>query len=250
MFNTDTPSEEQIRDASADLIDEACKPFDNPELREILITIKKRNEQIIDIISKDRIILAGFDDSAKEKARTIIDTFKRFIEENKDELTAIELIYKKPYGRRRITYEEIKRLADSIQKPPYYLTTDLVWKAYEQLERSKVKKAGPQRLLTDIISLLRFTLGRTEVLEPFPEMVEERFKNWLREQQSSGKTFTQEQIEWLTMIKDHIATSCSIEIEDFDYAPFYEKGGLVRFHSLFGTESDIILEQLNEVLVG
>lgn len=250
MFNTDTPSEEQIRDASADLIDEACKPFDNPELREILITIKKRNEQIIDIISKDRIILAGFDDSAKEKARTIIDTFKRFIEENKDELTAIELIYKKPYGRRRITYEEIKRLADSIQKPPYYLTTDLVWKAYEQLERSKVRKAGPQRLLTDIISLLRFTLGRTEVLEPFPEMVEERFQNWLREQQSSGKTFTHEQIEWLTMIKDHIATSCSIEIEDFDYAPFYEKGGLVRFHSLFGTESDIILEQLNEVLVG
>lgn len=52
------------------------------------------------------------------------------------------------------------------------------------------------------------------------------------------------------MIKDHIATSCSIELEDFDYAPFYEKGGLMRFHYLFGTESDIILEELNEVLVG
>jgi len=247
---TDNPSNEQIKNALENLVDEACKPFDNPDLREILITIKKRNEQIIDTISKDRVILAGFDDSAKEKAKTIIDTFKRFIEENKDELIAIELLYKKPYGRRHITYEEIKRLADAIQKPPYYLTTELVWKAYEQLERSKVKKAGPQRLLTDIISLLRFTLGSTEFLEPFPEIVEERFSDWLREQQRSGKTFTPEQLEWLTMIKDHIATSCSIELEDFDYAPFYEKGGLMRFHYLFGTESDIILEELNEVLVG
>ncbi|ACI22167.1 MULTISPECIES: type I restriction-modification enzyme R subunit C-terminal domain-containing protein [Thermodesulfovibrio] len=250
IFNTDNPSNEQIKNALENLVDEACKPFDNPDLREILITIKKRNEQIIDTISKDRVILAGFDDSAKEKAKTIIDTFKRFIEENKDELIAIELLYKKPYGRRHITYEEIKRLADAIQKPPYYLTTELVWKAYEQLERSKVKKAGPQRLLTDIISLLRFTLGSTEFLEPFPEIVEERFSDWLREQQRSGKTFTPEQLEWLTMIKDHIATSCSIELEDFDYAPFYEKGGLMRFHYLFGTESDIILEELNEVLVG
>lgn len=249
IFKTQNPSPEQIKSALENLVDEACKPFDNPDLREILITIKKRNEQIIDTISKDRVILAGFDDSAKEKARTIIDTFKRFIEENKDELTAIELLYKKPYGRRHITYEEIKRLAEAIQKPPYYLTTELVWKAYEQLERSKVRKAGPQRLLTDIISLLRFTLGMAEVLEPFPETVEERFKKWLREQQLSDKTFTPEQIEWLTMIKDHIATSFSIEIEDFDYAPFYEKGGLMRFHSLFGTESERILEELNEVLV-
>ncbi|MCX7794652.1 MAG: DEAD/DEAH box helicase family protein [Thermodesulfovibrionales bacterium] len=248
-FNTENPSQEEIKKASEHLINEACKPFDNPDFREILITIKKRNEQIIDTISKDRVILAGFDETAKEKARTIIDTFKRFIEDNKDELTAIELIYKKPYGRRHITYEEIKRLAEAIQKPPYYLTTDLIWQAYEQLEKSKVRKAGPQRLLTDIISLLRFTLGITDVLTSFSEIVEEKFQDWLRIQELSGKIFTPEQLEWLIMIKDHIATSCSVEIEDFEYAPFYEKGGIMRFHNLFGMESNEILEELNLVLV-
>lgn len=50
------------------------------------------------------------------------------------------------------------------------------------------------------------------------------------------------------MIKEHIATSLSISMEDLEYAPFYEKGGPVRIHQLFGPEAGHILEELNEVL--
>jgi type I restriction enzyme R subunit len=67
------------------------------------------------------VIFFGFDEKAKEKARTIVDTFRRFIEENRNELTAIQLIYKKPYGRRHLTYEEIKQLAESIKNHPIFL---------------------------------------------------------------------------------------------------------------------------------
>jgi type I restriction enzyme R subunit len=177
-----------------------------------------------------------------------VDTFKRFIDENKDELTAIQLIYKKPYGQRHLTYEEIRQLAESIEKPPYNLTPDLVWQAYEQLEKSKVKGAGPQKLLTNIISLIRFTIGEAEVLEPFSDTVEQRFTEWLAQQDGLGKRFTAEQREWLKLIKDHIATSLSIGMDDFEYAPFYEKGGAVKVYQLFGQQLNGILEELNERL--
>jgi len=73
-------------------------------------------------------------------------------------------------------------LAQAIQKPPYHLTPELVWKAYEQLDRAKVRGAGPQKLLTNIISLLCFAIGDTDILEPFSEVVNRRFESWLAEQ--------------------------------------------------------------------
>ncbi|HIH45300.1 MAG TPA: DEAD/DEAH box helicase family protein [Candidatus Methanoperedenaceae archaeon] len=250
IFKTDAPTDEQIKKAGEELAKKACIPLsDNPKLRNTIIDIKKRNEQIIDTVSKDTIIFAGYDEHAKEKARTIVDTFKKFIEENKDELTALQIIYSKPYGRRHLTYEEIKQLAEAIKKPPYQLTPELLWQAYEQLDKSKVRGAGAQKLLTNIISLIRFATGKSDVLEPFPETVNQRFERWRAEQEIAGVTFTTAQMEWLLMIKDHIASSLSIGMEDFELAPFYERGGAVKAYQLFGKGLNNILEELNEALV-
>lgn len=248
IFRTEAPTEEQVKKAGEELAKSACAPFDAPKLRNIIIDIKKRNEQIIDTVSKDTIIFAGYDEQAKEKARTIVDTFKKFIEENKDELTALQIIYSKPYGRRHLTYEEIKQLAEAIKKPPYQLTPELLWQAYEQLDKSKVRGAGAQKLLTDIISLIRFAAGKSDILEPFPETVNQRFERWRAEQERTGVTFTAPQTEWLVMIRDHIASSLSIGVEDFESVPFNQKGGAVRAYQLFGKGLDNILEELNEAL--
>jgi type I restriction enzyme R subunit len=248
IFNTETPTIEQVKKASEELVKQACIPFDNSSFRNTLIIIKQKNEQIIDTVSKDRVIIVGFDEKAKEKARTIVDTFRRFIEENKNELTTIQLIYDKPYGRRHLTYEEIKQLAESIKKPPYFLTPEVIWQAYEQLEKSKVRGAGPQKLLTNIISLMRFALEKSDVLEPFSDMVDRRFNDWLAQQEGLGKRFSPEQMEWLTMIKEHIATSLSIGIDDFEMAPFNQRGGAVKIYQLFGQQLNGILEELNERL--
>lgn len=249
MFETEEPTEEQVKKASQELVNAACSPFDHQPFRETIINVKKRSEQVIDTVSPDEVIFAGYDEHAKEKAQNIVDTFKKFIKENQNEISALQLIYGRPYGKRYLTYEEIKDLAQAIQKPPYQLTPEVVWKAYEQLDKAKVKGAGPQKLLTNIISLLRFAVGQTETLEPFPEIVNRRFQSWLAEQEQLGRSFTPTQKAWLEMIKEHIATSGGISIDDFELSPFCEKGGAVKANNLFDNQLNEVLEELNEVLV-
>jgi type I restriction enzyme R subunit len=249
IFNTDSPTAEQLEKASEELVKVACSPFDDPRLRNTLVDVKKRSEQIIDTVSKDVLVFAGADEQAKVKARLYVEAFRKFIEENKDELTALQIIYSKPYASRQLTYDVIKQLAEAIRKPPYNLTPELVWMAYEQLEKSKVKGAGPQKLLTNIVSLVRFAIGTVDVLEPFAETVNQRFNDWLTEQEKQGRRFAPEQSEWLNMIKEHIATSLTIGIEDFENVPFNQKGGAIKANKLFGQELNKLLEELNTVLV-
>ncbi len=99
-----------------------------------------------------------------------------------------------------------------------------------------------------LISLIRFAIGKSVILEPFSDTVDSRFNKWLAEQQLLGKSLTPEQLAWLAMIKDHIATSLSMAKQDFELSPFYEKGGAVKFYNNFGEKANNILEELNEVL--
>jgi type I restriction enzyme, R subunit len=183
-------------------------------------------------VSKDEVIFSGFDAQAKEKAQGVIANFQKFIQENKDEITALQIFYNRPYGQRHLTFAQIEELATAIKMPPYRLTPELVWKAYERLEKSRVRGVGHQKLLTDLISLIRFTLGESEILEPFAEDMNRRFNKWLAEQKLLGRNFTLEQLDWIVMIKDHLATSLSVDVEDLELAPFFEKGGPVKaFHT-------------------
>ncbi|MBL8019727.1 MAG: DEAD/DEAH box helicase family protein [Leptospirales bacterium] len=248
-FGVEAPSDEQIQTAYKEMADDACKIFDNATLRNLIIDIKKRNDIVIDEVSTDTLAEAGFSADAKEKAKTVVSTFQRFIDENKDELLALQILYSQPYGKRHLTYAHVQELAERIQKPPYALTPEAVWNAYERLEAAKVKKAGAKRLLTDIVSLVRYASGKMKILEPHTEFVDHRFEEWLADQKKSGVTFSGEQMEWLNMIKDHIATSVSVGIDDFEFAPFQQKGGAVHVYEVFGEKLEQILDELNERLV-
>ena len=249
LFKTDMPTPEQVKQAAKEMGKQTCMLFDDPKFRNTLIEIKQRNEQTIDNVSKDALIYAGPDIQAKTNlAAAQIKSFNEFIEANKDELTALQILYSKPYGQRQLTFEAVKQLAEAIEKPPYNLTPELLWLAYLQLEKSKVKGAGPQKLLTNIISLVRFGIGYANVLEPFPEEVNRNFNAWLNKQEQQGTKFTPEQQEWLNMIKQHITTSLNINLDAFELSPFNQKGGAVKAYQLFGQQLNDILEELNTVL--
>ena len=232
---------------------EAVKPLHDPALRQLLIALKAKNEITIDHVSADRILEAGFSAEALARAKGMVQSFEQFIKDHKDEITALQVLYGKPY-RQRLTFEAVKELADAIEKPPYLWNESQLWNAYAALEKSRVKGASGKRILTDLVSLVRFAIHQDNELIPFPERVNANFKAWLatqtRHSRAGGnpESFTPEQLKWLEMIRDHIAANLGIEPRDFEYAPFAQHGGLGKVHQLFGDKLDAVIEELNESL--
>ncbi len=243
------PTEAQVKAVADDLKREAAKPLAaNPKLRNTILELKQKFEQLIDEVSIDHVLYAGVSEEAKEKAKALVQDFETFLVENRDEIDALQFFYAQPH-RRRLTFTDIKGLAEAIKAPPRSWTPDLLWRAYETMEKSRVRGASGRRQLVDLVSLVKFALKQEPVLEPVSEHVKERFDNWLAQQETAGRRFTDEQTRWLTMIRDHIASSWEMEIDDFDYAPFAEAGGLGRASQVFGQELNVLLKELNEALV-
>lgn len=231
------------------MIKEALSPItSNPKLRNEIVEMKRRAEQTIDTVSKDAVSEAGFSADAREKAKGLVASFEKFIADNKDEITALQVLYSRPY-KKRLSFSDIKELVNEIQAPPRSWTPEKLWRAYETLDKSKVRGAGATRLLTDVVALVRFAIHADEKLVPFADQVEERFENWIAVQENKGRRFSPEQRVWLVAMKDHIAASFGIEKDDFDDVPFNQRGGLGRVYELFGERLEPLLRELNEVLV-
>jgi type I restriction enzyme R subunit len=145
-------------------------------------------------------------------------------EKNRAEIDALQFFYSVPH-RQRLRFEDVEALARVIQAPPRSWTPEKLWHAYELLDRSKVRGASGQRLLTDVVSLVRFALHQDDALVPHAERVRERFEVWMAQQATAGRVFTDDQVKWLEMIRNHVAESLEIRVDDFALTPFVEEGG-------------------------
>lgn len=248
------PDEAAMRQAAEQLADEAARPFDSPQLRQVLAGAQRRDEQIIDTVTQDTLLAAEWDGQAEDQARRVAQSFRAFIAEHQDEIAAFDLLYSRPRGTGP-SFRDLKRLAQEIAAPPLGLTSDTLWQAYAQLDHDRVRGASEKRVTTDLLALLRYALARdtnpqTATLQPYPATVMARYTDWLAKQErQSGQPFTPEQREWLQMIAEHIATSLAIGVDDFDLEPFTQRGGLGKAYTLFGPELTPLLEDLNARLV-
>ena len=244
---TDDPTPELVASTAQRLIAEAIQPLaGNSELRQKLVDIRRSYEQVIDTASKDRVISGEFSIDAADRARTQVDSWKQFIEDHRDEITALEVLYHQPYGG-GLTYNDIKELVSAIGRPPLSWTPDILWNAYETLDKSNVRASG-HRVSTDLVSLVRYALGEVDKLVAYPDLVNERFEVWLNQQRTTGTDFTEDQLTFLHLIKDRIASSLSIAPADLQSPPFSDRGGLGKARQLFGDDLNSLLDDLTEVL--
>jgi type I restriction enzyme R subunit len=241
------PTVDEITAATRGLLDQAVAPLaTNPELRERIVDMRKMHEQVIDDTSADEVIEAGYSAAATDRARHTVESWEQFCQDNRDEITALQILY----GQRqpqRLTFREIKDLAQAIDRPPHRWTPEALWQAYEQFDRSKVRGSG-ERVLTDLVSLVRVALHQEDELVPYPDLIRERYHAWLLQQENAGRHFTEDQLAWLERIRDHVAASLAITADDFSYTPFVEHGGLGKASRIFGDEFAPLLDELNEVL--
>lgn len=241
------PDENQKQDTRQELINRARDTFTG-KLNEFIENVRRSHEQIIDSINIDQVKHAGWDQQAKQNAENTIADFKSFMESHKDEIAALSIFYHVPYNRRQITYEMIKELLDRLKQSKPRLAPVNIWQACEQIE--KVNGKSPKNELTALVSLIRRVIGLDDTLTSFEETANRNFKKWVfGKQAGAARKFSDEQMDWLRMIKDHIISSAHMEKDDLDYASFDGKGGIGKMHQLFGDEMDGIIEEMNETLV-
>ncbi len=242
-----TPEQQALLGAAQrEFANTAAAPFCRPEVRDYIENVRRNHEQIIDNVNLDTVLFAGYDANQEETADRIIGTFRDFIRENRDEITALRIIYDQRYQDRPMAIAQLSALYEKLKAQN--ITVDRLWDCYAIKEPDKVKRGTLVRL-ADLVSLIRFEVGAADTLSPFAERVNANFQQWSFRRNAGAVHFTDEQMEWLRLIKDHIAASLSVEPEDLELSPFDKKGGLGRFYEVFGEDYEKILMELNVELV-
>jgi type I restriction enzyme R subunit len=252
-------TDQQLATAAAKLREKAAMPLaTQPAFRDLLETKRRDREITIDHLAGDEVLETGYDE---EKARGLIKNWKQFLEDNQDEIIALQILYNKPHAKRHLVYEELKTLAEAVARPPYHIAPAEVWKAYEMLEGVKRNsvQTNPTRVLTNLITLVRHTVDPQKTpLAPFPELVETRFQQWLKQQDDApgGSPFTEAQRHWLDVIKNYIALNGAFATDDpeayldaWQSVDSDEGVPLAVAKRVFGEDPKLIIEELNEVLV-
>ena len=236
--------EHELTRRQTKLIETAASTFTG-DLNTYIENVRKAHEQIIDDINSDKIIFAGWDKENKSNAEDLIESFKGWIEAHKNEIVALQIFYNQPLRRREITFKMMKELVDHLISDKPLLAPLHIWQAYSQLEKVK---GSPKNEMIALISLLRKITGIDKDLTSFDKTVDKNFQEWVFKKQAGTLKFNDEQMSWLRMIKDHIATSIHIEYDDLDYTPFDALGGKGKMWQLFGEDCERIIAELNEVI--
>lgn len=237
--------EAEINQRLEKLRNQAAKVFTG-ELNEYIENVRKAHEQKIDLLNPDELVNVGWDKDNKDKANQTVTAFKEWIESHKDEILALQIFYGQPYQRRELIFTMIKDLVEKIVLDKPTLAPLSVWRAYEQLESVS---GQPKNEMVALVSLIRKVAGIDTALTPYDKTVDRNFQQWiLKKNAGQHNRFTKEQMEWLQMLKEQIATSVHIEADDLDYTPFDAKGGRGKMWQLFGDEMETIINELNEAL--
>jgi type I restriction enzyme R subunit len=237
--------DKKIQAQHAQVIDDATAVFNDPDLRQYIIDVRKKYDQVLDDINMDEVTQAGWKKDQADAASLTISNFTTWIEVHKDEITALQIFYGQPYQRRELTYKMIKDLCEKVKTEQPLLAPLHVWRAYEQL---KLANGSAKNELIALVSLIRKVSGIDSNLTSYDKTLDRNFQDWVFKKQAGNLKFTEEQMQWLRMIKDYIANSFHVDKDDFELDPFNKNGGLGRMWQLFGERTEEIIGELNEVL--
>lgn len=186
---------------------------------------------VTDEVESEWLIRGGA--GAEYRPEDYLQLFERFIEENAEEISAINILLSRP---REWGAEPLRELREKLAQSTERFTEANLQRAY-QLTRNKA--------LVDIISMIKRTASATSPLLTAEERVDAAIARVTADRQ-----FTDEQTKWMERIRQHLVQNLSIEPEDFDDIPLLaDRGGWGRANRTFDEQLAGLLDQLNEELV-
>ncbi len=233
-------------EARQELIIEAVKPLAaNPDLRARILELRRAHDRVVDEVSAD-ILLDAYGVVDTSKAKSVVESWRAYLDAHRAEITAIQLLTEA--RERRVSFDDIKELADRIARPPYNWTPDIIWDAYVALDGQYDASTSTHRTLTDLVSLIRFTAGEDDKLMPYADKVQEKYTAWLAQQEQAGADFSAAERWWLDRIAEVIASSAGMDTTALDASPFIENGGTDGAIRDLGDRAATLIDELNKEL--
>ena len=163
----------------------------------------------------DELIYKGF---SIETANTFIDNFEKYLEDHKDSIEALRIIYNSE--NKLITYSMLCELRDSLIQADRQFTPYFIWKNYKRLDtEGKVKELEQTKnlnALTHLIQLARYAYKRNDELFSLFGIYSQRFNLYVG---STNHILNETQIEIMRRIADYIVEEgaiSAIELNSID----------------------------------
>jgi len=208
----------------------------NKEFQRLLVEYPRTQRTFLvaldteDVVSSEWRVRGA--DGKEYKPEDYLAAFGKFVQENPAHIDAISILLKRPQDWNTRALTELK---EKLEATPQRFTPQHLQKAHE----IQYKKA-----LADIISMVKHAADAESPLLNASERVERAF-----EQITAGKTFTAEQRLWLQRIREHLRENLSIEKDDFDDLPIFNRyGGWGRVYKEFGPALPEFIKQLNQAV--
>lgn len=241
------PGDAAREQAQRELVGQVANVF-NGELIELIDTIRRDKEQTIVHDDLDTVLKAEWAGETTENAKILIHEFAEYLQENIDEINALSIYFHTPARRCEVTYPQIKALLEKLKHDRPKLAPLRVWQAYAHLDN--YQNGNPISELTALVALIRRVCNIDARITPFDKTVRKNFQDWIMQYHAGGsEKFNEQQMAWLHLIRDHIASSFHLERDDLDMAPFDAQGGLGKMYQLFGNRMDWVMDELNRELV-
>ncbi len=180
--------------------------------------------EVQDEVSSEVMIRIGGD---YQKPEDYLDTFSRFVKENPEHIEAIRIVLGRP---KEWKTEALKELREK-----------LALNKFPEKELRKAHQLVYHKALADIISMVKHAAREEEPIFSAEERVDQAMAKI-----TAGKTLTEEQTKWLGYIREHLIENLTIDLDDFDVIPAFERhGGRAKADKVFGNRLDALIDEIN-----
>ena len=160
----------------------------------------------------DELIYAGF---SKETAKSFIENFEKYLNDNKDRLEALRIIYNAEDAV--ITHTMLAELRDSLLAQDRRFGIYPIWKNYKVLDESgdvdDLDTKANVNALTHLIQLVRFAYKRSRTLASLLNGYTQRFSLYCGQAQRS---LTDDQKELMRQIAEFVINDGALSVMDLN----------------------------------
>lgn len=186
-----------------------------------------RGYDIVDTVKDEVMFRVGSD---YQKPGDYLKLFEEFVKQNAEQIEAIEILLSRPSKWNTDVLEDLR---DKLRRSDFP-ERDLQ-RGYELVYKKP---------LADIISIVKHALNNDVPIMTAQERVENVMKKIIEKH-----SLNEDQINWLSYIREHLIKNLAISQEDFEIMPIFERqGGLTKARQIFGDDLERLIREINEAL--